>query len=187
MAHIVHCRICKKEIDIDSTHDWVMPSTNYYYHTSCYDSWIQRKGDRSLSTERTAEEWFDLLKDYIYRDIKIPHLDWSKISSQWRNFLKTKNFTPKGIYFAVIYFYEIQKGNVELAKGGIGIVSNIYYEAAQYWANLEAKRKGTLEGIVKQMIARQNRTVINVVDVARRNGPKVRFSLDDIGEEEDDG
>ena len=187
MPHIVHCRICKREIDIDASHEWIMPSTNWYYHPNCYESRIKQKGERAVSVERTSDEWFSLLKDYIYRDIKIPGLDWSKVSSQWKNFLKTKNFTPKGIYFAVLYFYEVQHGNVELAKGGIGIVSNIYNESAQYWANLENKRKGTLENIVKQMAARQNRPILNVVDVARRNAPKLKFSLDDIGEEENDG
>lgn len=186
MAHIVHCRVCKKEIDIDSSHNWVMPSTNWYYHTTCYENWIKQKGERALTAERTTDEWFALLKDYVYRDIKMPGLDWQKITSQWRNYLKTKNFTPKGVYFAVIYFYEVQHGNAELAKGGIGIVSNIYYESAQYWSNLEAKRKGTLEGIVKQIAARQNRAILNVVDTARRNAPKLKFNLEDVGEDEDD-
>ena len=73
-----------------------------------------------------------------------------------------------------------------MAKGGIGIVGSIYYESAQYWANLETKRKGVLDDIVRQMEARRQRPVINVADVARRNGPRIKFSLDDIGEDEDD-
>lgn len=184
MSHIVHCRICKKEIDLDASSNWIMPATNWYYHPQCYDDWIQRKAERALSAERSSSEWFDLLKEYLYRDIKLPGIDWPKITSQWNNFLKTRNFTPKGMYFAIIYFYEVQHGNAEMAKGGIGIVPNIYLESAQYWANLEAKRKGTLEGIVKQMLMRQNRPVWNVTDMARRNAPKLKYNLDDIGEEE---
>ena len=133
MAHIVHCRVCKQKIDIDSSHNWIMPSTNWYYHSKCYEDWIMSKRER-----------------------------------------------------AVIYFYEVQHGNAELAKGGIGIVGSIYYESAQYWANLETKRKGVLDDIVRQMEARRQRPVINVADVARRNGPRIKFSLDDIGEDEDD-
>lgn len=186
MAHIVKCRVCKREIDIDAAHDWIMPSTNYYYHAQCYDDWIKSKSERAVSVERSEEDWFTLLKDYIWRDIKLPNIDWAKVSSQWKNFLKTKNFTPKGIYFAVIYFYEIQHGNVELAKGGIGIVANIYYESAKYWSNLESKRKGTLDGIIRQMIARQNRPILTIIDTARRNSQKSKYSLDDIGEDEDD-
>lgn len=186
MAHIVHCRVCKQNIDIDSSHNWIMPSTNWYYHPKCYEDWIMSKRERALSIERSEEDWFTLLKEYVYRDVKLPGLDWTKINSQWNNFLKTKKFTPKGIYFAVIYFYEVQHGNAELAKGGIGIVSSIYYESAQYWANLETRRKGVLEDIVRQMEARRQRPVMNIADVARRNGPRLKFSLDDIGEDEDD-
>lgn len=186
MAHIVHCRVCKQKIDIDSSHNWIMPSTNWYYHPKCYEDWIMSKRERALSVERSEEDWFTLLKEYIYRDVKLPGIDWTKVNSQWKNFLKAKKFTPKGIYFAVIYFYEVQHGNAELAKGGIGIVGSIYYESAQYWANLETKRKGVLDDIVRQMEARRQRPVINVADVARRNGPRIKFSLDDIGEDEDD-
>ena len=90
-------------------------------------------------------------------------------------------------YFAVIYFYEVQHGNAELAKGGIGIVSNIYNESAQYWSNLEMKRKGTLEDIVKQMTARLNRPIVSIKDTNRRNTSRIKYNLDDIGDDTDDG
>ena len=186
MAHIVHCRVCKRAIDIDSSHDWMMAATNWYYHPNCYKDWIARKGERSVVVEREEQEWYDLLKDYLWRDLKMPGINWSKISSQWRNYLASKKYTAKGIYFAVIYFYEIQHGNVELAKGGIGIVNNIYNDSAQYWANLESKRKGTLENITKQIQARQNRPILTIIDKARRNAAKPRFNLDDVKEEEND-
>ena len=186
MAHIVHCRVCKHEIDIDSSHDWIMPATNWYYHPSCYKDWIARKSDRAITVDREEQDWFDLLKDYLWRDLKMPGSDWAKVHSQWRNYL-TKKYTPKGIYFAVIYFYEVQHGNAELAKGGIGIVSNIYNESAQYWSNLEMKRKGTLEDIVKQMTARLNRPTVSIKDTNRRNTSRIKYSLDDIGDDTDDG
>ena len=185
MAHIVHCRVCKQKIDLDSSHDWVMPATNWYYHSKCYADWIKRKGERALSVERTEEEWFSLLKDYVYRDIKLPGIDWAKITSQWNNFLKTKKFTPKGIYFAVIYFYEVQHGNAEMAKGGIGIVSNIYYDSAQYWSNLEVKRKGILEEVVQQIAIRQNRPILTIKEPNKARN-RLKYSLDDILEETDD-
>lgn len=185
MAHIVHCRVCKKEIDIDSAHDWVMPSTNYYYHTVCYDDWIARKGNRAITVDRSKQDWYDLLKDYLWRDLKMPGINWAKISNQWDSFINTKKYTPKGVYFAVIYFYEVQHGKVELAKGGIGIVSNIYLESAEYWSNLEAKRKGTLEDIVKQIAARTNRPVLNINSMNRRNTGRQKYNLDDVEVEND--
>lgn len=187
MAHIVHCRVCKQAIDIDSSHNWMMPATNWYYHPSCYQDWIARKGDRSIVVDRQEQDWYDLLKDYLWRDLKMPGIDWQKISSQWRNYLSSKKYTPKGVYFAVIYFYEVQHGNVELAKGGIGIVNSVYNDSAEYWSNLERKRKGTLEDIVKQMAARVNRPVISVLDSNRRNTSRAKYNLDDVGDEDNDG
>lgn len=187
MAHIVHCRVCKQEIDIDSSQDWMMPSTNWYYHPKCYQDWIARKGDRSITVDRQEQDWFDLLKDYLWRDLKMPGIDWQKVHSQWKNYLNSKNYTPKGIYFAVIYFYEVQHGNADMAKGGIGIVANIYNDSAHYWSNLEHKRKGTLEDIIKQMAARVNRPVMTILDANRRNTSRLKYNLDDVGDGENDG
>lgn len=187
MAHIVHCRICKREIDIDSSHDWIMPSKHWYYHPDCYRDWIQRKSERNLMIERNEEDWFNLLKDYIYRDIKMPDVDWSKVSSQWKNFLKTKHFTPKGIYFAILYFYEVQHGNVEMSKGGIGIVSNIYKESAEYWTNLELRRRGTLDNIVKQMATRANRASLIIQEAKNPKSARIKYDLKDFEVSDNDG
>jgi len=180
MAHIVHCRVCKHAIDIDSSREWIMPSVNWYYHPQCYKDWIQQKADRALTVERNENDWYDLLKDYLYKDLKMPGIDWSKIHSQWENYLRTKKFTPKGIYFAILYFYEVQHGNVELSKGGIGIVNSIYNDSATYWTNLELKRRGTLDNIVKQMSARAARTVLTLED--KRNGRqgRIKYNLEDF-------
>ena len=46
VKHIVHCRYCKKEIDIDSAErdiDYVMPSKGWYYHKECWDKWQQER------------------------------------------------------------------------------------------------------------------------------------------------
>lgn len=189
MAHIIHCRICKREIDTDLETNWVMPSTNYYYHSKCYTDWIQRKVARAVTAERCEEDWYDLLKEYVWRDIKLPNINWTKVASQWKNFLKTNKYTPKGIYFAIIYFYEVLHGDAEQAKGGIGIVPSIYYESAQYWANLEAKRQGTLDNVVKQITARQLRPIMNISDLNRRNFKRQKYNLDDYVNEPngDDG
>jgi hypothetical protein len=184
MAHEVVCRVCKKKIDIDVATDWVMPSKNWYYHVKCYNDWLKRKGERSLNIERTEDEWFELLKDYIWRDIKLPDINWTKVTSQWKNFLR-QQYTPKGMYFAILYFYEVQHNNREASKGGIGIIPNIYYESAQYWSNLEQKRAGVLEDIVKQMAARINRPVLSLRNSNNRNTIKPKYSLDDIGGEDD--
>jgi hypothetical protein len=87
--------------------------------------------------------------------------------------------TPKGIFFAIKYFFEIQKADKEKAKGGIGIVPMIYKESAEYWINLEQKKVGTMEGIIEQMRQRVAREV-KTVPKKEKNKNKNRFNLDDI-------
>lgn len=42
-------------------------------------------------------------------------LNAAKTSSQWKSFIK-KGMTPKGIYFALRYFYDIQKMILKIIK-----------------------------------------------------------------------
>ncbi len=56
---LVHCRICKGEIDREKTTegtDWVMPSRNYFYHCKCYNDWKRKKDD--VHAEANDEMWF---------------------------------------------------------------------------------------------------------------------------------
>lgn len=88
--------------------------------------------------------------------------------------------TPKGIYFAVRYYYDILKGNAEKAQGGIGIVPNIYNDSAQYWVDLENKKSGTLEAIVEQIRQREARPVRYIQKTEKKTKPKTKWSLDNI-------
>ena len=41
---MVHCRICKGEIDRDNQRDWMMPQEKWYYHIACYEDFAKKKG-----------------------------------------------------------------------------------------------------------------------------------------------
>lgn len=63
------------------------------------------------------------------------------VLSQINNFFtKYKNWTYKGIYNALVYFYEVKKGSKERANNAIGIVPYVYDEAQEYFVNLAAKQ-----------------------------------------------
>ena len=42
---LVHCRVCKKNIDRNIETGWIMPSRNYFYHEACYKEWVEKKDD----------------------------------------------------------------------------------------------------------------------------------------------
>lgn len=181
MAHIVKCRLCKEQFNTDKIprEDWTLVGQRSYYHTSCYNEWVKAK--QSVTSNVTDEEfWRESLIDYLYRDIKM-QIDFSKLDSQWKAFTKPeRKMTPKGIYFAVRYYYDVIKGNAEKAQGGIGIVPNIYSDSAQYWVDLENKKAGTLEAIVKQIKEREARPVQYIQKNTKQTKPKTKWSLDNI-------
>ena len=176
---LVHCRICKKAIDRNVETDWTCPSVNYFYHTDCYDKWVARKEDVTASA--TEEEWLEALKYYLAHVIKAP-IDYKKMMSQWRNYLKQKK-TAKGIYFAIRYFYDVQKGNAKNSQGGIGIVSSIYEESCAYWYEREAEEEGLIARIEQQI---KQHAVAEVIVLKQGKGRRsIRNKAINISEIED--
>lgn len=182
------CRVCRKEIDKkrqQESVDWIMPTRNFYYHVKCYDDWVVKGKAKDVTVEGDDDFWKDRLFDYLSKDIKLPGADWSKITSQWKNLLKTKH-TAKGVYFAALYMYDIKNMSREKSEGGIGLIFSIYDDAKKYWIEKEEEKQGTLAAIEKQArIAAKQKTV-----VLRREEQKKKverqFSLSKIGEMEDD-
>lgn len=174
---IVHCRICKGEIDrniLEETIDWIMPSKNYFYHKDCYDTWGKKKND--VEATGKDDEWFDLLYDYLRRDVRMS-IDFPKLKKQWESYLK-KGMTAKGIFFCSKYFYEIKKGDVSKSEGGIGIIPYIYKEGAEYWSNRNQKDKGICDRIEQQL--KLQREQEKIVVRQQKKKPKKGYNLADI-------
>lgn len=180
MAHIVKCRICKQEFDTEklAKEAWVLPSPRYYYHTNCYEDWKANRNNLR-SGEKNESFWFEALVDYLYRDVKMS-VDFPKLKSQWNNFLKpNRSMTPKGIFFTIKYYYDILHGDKAKALGGIGIVTSIYNQAAQYWTELEHRKIGTIEAIIEQIKSREQRPVQKKI-VKTESKDKSKFNLEEI-------
>lgn len=173
---LVHCRICKKEInrsiEVENV-DWIMPSRNYFYHVRCYGDWKRKKDDVHANLD--DDRWLDALWDYLQKDLKMS-VDYKKMKSQWGNFLK-KGHTAKGIYFAIKYFYEIKKGDIKKSENGIGIVPYIYSDSCQYWHDREEKDAGICQRIEQQI---QERLARKVVTVYQKEKPKAKKGIYDL-------
>ena len=177
MVHEVKCRLCKVKFDTNKE-DFVLVGQRAYYHKSCYEEWIH--GRNNVKTNGDENFWYESIVDYLYRDVHMS-IDFAKLNNQWTNFIKPeRKMTPKGIYFAVRYYYSIKHGDKEKALGGIGIVPNVYKESAQYWTDLEIKRAGTLESIIEQIKSRQNREIQIITKKDDKKKDKSKYSLDDV-------
>lgn len=174
--HIIQCRICRQKFDTEKE-DFVLVGQRSYYHKSCYEEWVASRN--SAKANGDEDFWKESVIDYLYRDIKM-EVDFAKLTSQWENFTKPeKKMTPKGIYFALKYFYEVQHGEVVKAQGGIGIVPSIYRESAQYWTERETRKEGTIEAIVQQIKERRARPVVKI-EHKKEEKNKSKFNLDNI-------
>ena len=91
----VKCRICGQLIDrnIEQENvDWIMPSTKYFYHKSCYENWKQ-------GTPENDDAYISFIYDYISRDLKVKY-DYYMCEAQRQKFIKDK-MTNKGIFFYI--------------------------------------------------------------------------------------
>ena len=101
-----------------------------------------------------------------------------------KTFLK-QNKTAKGIYFAIRYFYDVQKGDKEKSLGGIGIVSSIYEDSCAYWYDREDKDHGICARIEEQMKQQAEQKKIVVKQTKRKSIREKAISLEDIESMED--
>lgn len=170
---MVHCRICKENIDRNTQFediDWIMPSKNFFYHISCYKNWQNEKSD--IHSQGTTELWKDAVWQYMTKELKTD-IQWNKFDSQWDTFTK-RGMTPKGIYFALRFFYEKSCGDPRKCMGGIGIVGSIYEEAVKYWHKREYVDKGIVARIEQQIMERQQQEIIIIKrkkkDTTKRKG-----------------
>lgn len=182
MKHDVMCRCCKQRFDAQPEQEgiiWTMPSKNFYYHLQCYNDWIKKKND--VHTQADEDLWFDAVWQFLKKNLRIitgSENDFGRIKKQWEMCI-SKGFTPKGIYFSVLYFYTIQKGDPAKAKGGIGIVPFIYKEATDYWIAREVKEKGIVARIEQQIREAQSQETI-LFKGKLKQAKKKTFDLDNI-------
>lgn len=165
-----HCRVCGEVIDRNIEEegvDWIMPSKNYFYHKSCYDSWKH-------SQAATDAEWIDYIYDFISRDLKASY-DYFLIEAQRTKYLKEK-MTNKGIFFSLKYFYEVKGNSWDKGHGGIGIVPYIYTDACAYWVKRERDNKGIVAKIEQQMRDAESRPKRTINKKKKKKEVKIDLS-----------
>lgn len=177
MTHIIQCRICRVKFDTEKE-PFVLVGQKSYYHKECYEEWVRNRNQAGTSYG-DENFWKESVIDFLYRDVMMS-IDFAKLNKQWELFTKPeRKMTPKGIYFALRYHFEVQHGDKTKAQGGIGIVPSIYNEAAEYWVNLENRKAGTIDAIIEQIKARDTRPVQLIIP-KKLEKKKTRFDLDEV-------
>lgn len=115
--HIVKCVYCNKNFDIDSE-KYQKINSRRYAHLNCNEQ-------ANISTDDIVRYAKQILKEKA--NVKL-------ICIQIQKFINM-GFTYNGIYYTLIYWYEVKKNSADKSMGGIGIVPYIYNEAKKYWAD----------------------------------------------------
>ena len=182
-TNLVTCRYCRKK-DIDRNKqikdiDWVNPSVNWFYHAECYKL---KKEEESRKQNKNLNDSMDdtALKEGVYyflkNDLKIV-INYGAFTKEWDRLIK-KGRTPKGIYFALKYFYDIKKNSTDKSKGSIGIVDYIYEESYEYWKERDFREEGLISRIEAQAQKMLNSSPIEI-KVRPRASKKNKYSMVD--------
>lgn len=132
--HIVKCPICNQQFDA-SVEPYVMINARRYAHKACAET-----AEQSKTKEQKDKE---LLESYIKSLFGISSIS-PKIRKQIDTFHKDKNYSYSGMYKSLKYHFEIKKGSIEKANGGIGIIPFVWNDALIYWRALwEAQQQNT--------------------------------------------
>ena len=71
-----------------------------------------------------------------------------RAKKQINEYITEYNYTYSGMLKALIYYYEIQGGDLEKAHDGIGILPYIYSKAREYYYNLwQAQQRNEYKNI----------------------------------------
>ena len=181
-TNLVTFRYCKKK-DIDRNKqikdiDWVNPSVNWFYHADCYKLKKEeelRKQNKTLHDSMEEPQWKESVYYFLKNDLKIV-VDYERFSREWSRLIN-KGRTPKGIYFALKYFYEIKKHSTDKSNGSIGIVDYIYEESYKYWKERDSRVEGLISRIEAQAQKMLNSKSIEIK--VRPRNKKNKYSMVD--------
>ena len=169
--HIVKCPICEKDFDRDKVPNHQMGRR--YAHIECW----ARKEAMKTQDERDRESLEEYIMDLFGLNVISP-----KIKRQIDSYHNEYNYTYTGIKKALIYQFEVKKGDIKQANGGIGIVPYVYDQARNYYYQIWLAQQKNADKVINDYIPKVVKIVID--DPVRQPKRKNLFSF--LDEEEGD-
>ena len=170
--HIVKCPVCGKTFDRD-----IVPchqDGRRYMHMGC---WAEHEANKTQD-----EKDREALEEYIKGLFKLGTLD-QKIQKQINTFHDQYHYTYTGIKKSLVYHYEVKKGDIKQANGGIGIVPYVYEQARLYYYNIFLAQQVNQEKIIEDY----KPNVVNIKISNPQKKPKRRSLFSFLDEEVKDG
>ncbi len=176
----VECRYCHKKFDRNVVPEgtWIESPTKWFYHTECYPKAMELRKAKKITDTASETEWKDSTYYFLKNHLKIA-VNYPLFDKQWQSNLKKKR-TPKGIYFALVYFYDIKKNSVERSNGAIGIVDYIYDDSREYWKQQNQRDSDIIKRIEEQAKkqAEAQKQIVRKTTSKKKNNRKI-YSMED--------
>lgn len=138
--HIVKCSICGQQFDANETPYEKTHSGRRYAHKECFENQEKLK-----TQEQKDKEQLELYIKHLFNSTTINPRTYRLI----KQYIDEYNYTYKGIFQALTYFYEVKGNSIDKANGSIGIVPFIYQDAYNYYYSLWLARQRNEEKIIK--------------------------------------
>lgn len=147
-----HCKVVDIDKDIMKEGEDYINHHPYYYHATCWREREYLKKHPDIHQKLDDDFWKDATFEYLQKTLKV-NVSNGLFYKQWYQYLgdKKNNYNAKGIFYALIYFYDIKKGDPDKGHGGIGIVPFVYEDSRHYWHEREHRQKGIVKQIEQQI------------------------------------
>ena len=156
--HIVKCPICGKSFDRETTA--YHQDGRRYLHIEC---WARQEASKTQDDKDR-----EALEQYILELFKLNVLT-PKIKRQIESFHGEYGYTYTGIKKALIYQFEVKKGDIKQANGGIGIVPYVYEQAREYYYQIWLANTANMGKNLRDYLPKTKEVVITVPKRQRRN------------------
>ena len=170
--HIVKCPICGKSFDRETTA--YHQDGRRYLHIEC---WARQEASKTQDDKDR-----EALEQYILELFKLNVLT-PKIKRQIESFHDEYGYTYTGIKKALIYQFEIKKGDIKQANGGIGIVPYVYEQAREYYYQIWLAQQKNEDKVLNDYIP----DIVKIKIKNPQKQPKRRNLFSFLDKEEDDG
>lgn len=174
MAHYVICSVCGVKFNRDKVEAVLHGGARRYAHKACVEGAAANAANQEQQNKEALEE-------YIKKLFKTDKIE-TKVQKQITRFIKENHYTYSGMLKALIYFYEIKRGDLSKANGGIGIIEYVYDEARRYYYDIwEAQQQNRIK-VIEDYKPKEVEFIIDPPKRVRKRGRLFRF----LEDEEDD-
>ena len=154
------CLFCGQTFERD-TEEYVQVRTNRYAHKRC----AEKQDPQKLKDESDRDIFYQYIKELFG-----PNYDYVRINRMAEGYQKKYNYTFRGMYFTLKYFYEVRNGARGEANESVGIIPYVYEQAKRYYYQIHLAQERN-----KSVILKRDRDIVRIKSPRAKKIKKLWF------------